>query len=59
MMDIQEIRTKVQEDEYVYSQHADLERKADDLTLFQVEEALLQGEILEQYPDTPDVVRVV
>ncbi|WP_431191222.1 DUF4258 domain-containing protein [Leptolyngbya subtilissima] len=32
--------------------HADIERKADDLTLMQVEEALLNGEVLEQYPDT-------
>ena len=32
--------------------HGDLERKADDLTLAQVEEALLDGEILEAYPDT-------
>jgi hypothetical protein len=29
-----------------------LERKADNLTLAQVEEALLNGKILEQYPDT-------
>jgi Domain of unknown function (DUF4258) len=51
-MDIEEIKTKVRANEYIYSYHADLERKADDLTLAQVEDALLTGEILEQYPDT-------
>lgn len=51
-MDIEEIKTKVHEHAYVYSHHADLERKADDLTLAQVEDAFLTGEILEQYPDT-------
>jgi hypothetical protein len=51
-MDIEEIKTKVRANEYIYSHHADLERKADDLTLAQVEDALLTGEILEQYPDT-------
>ena len=51
-MDIEEIKTKVCANEYIYSHHADLERRADDLTLAQVEDALLTGEILEQYPDT-------
>ena len=32
--------------------HADIERKADDLTLDQVEQALLSGSILETYSDT-------
>jgi hypothetical protein len=41
----------VRANEHIYSHHADLERKADDLTLAQVEDALLTGEILEQYPD--------
>jgi len=36
----------------MYSHHADLERRADDLTLAQVEDALLAGDIREQYPDT-------
>ncbi len=51
-MDIEEIKTKVRANAYIYSHHADLERKTDDLTLTQVEDALLTGEILEQYPDT-------
>jgi hypothetical protein len=51
-MDIERIQSKVATDDYVYTSHADLERKADDLTLRQVETALLGGRILEQYPDT-------
>jgi len=51
-MDIKEIQAKVRVNDYVYSQHAEIERKADELTIAQVEKALLNGEILEQYPDT-------
>jgi hypothetical protein len=32
--------------------HAEIEVRADNLTFGQVEEALLSGQILEQYPDT-------
>lgn len=51
-MDLEEIRTKVAAGEYVYSQHADIERRADGLTFSQVEAAIQGGTILEQYPDT-------
>ncbi|MGG6242303.1 DUF4258 domain-containing protein [Nodosilinea sp. AN01ver1] len=51
-MDIESIQEKTRAEEYVYTSHADIERKVDDLTLLQVEEALLNGEVLEQYPDT-------
>lgn len=51
-MDIEEIKAKVRTNQYFYSLHADMERQADGLTLAQVEEALLNGKILEQYPDT-------
>lgn len=51
-MDINAIKAKVRLSEYVYSQHAEIERRAEDLTFAQVEEALLSGAILEQYPDT-------
>lgn len=51
-MDIEEIKRKVRNDQYVYSQHAEIERRAEALTFAQVEEALLNGQILEQYPDT-------
>jgi len=52
-MDIEEIKAKVHANQYVYTYHdAEIERRADELTFAQVEEALLSGEILEQYPDT-------
>ncbi len=51
-MDIEEIQAKVRANEYVYSHHAEIERVADGLTFAQVEEALLKGEIFEDYPDT-------
>jgi hypothetical protein len=51
-VDIEAIKTRIRQDHYAYSLHADIERKAEDLTLAQVEEALLGSEILEQYPDT-------
>ncbi len=51
-MDIEEIKARVRADQYVYTSHAEVERKADELTFAQVEEALLNGQILEQYPDT-------
>jgi len=46
-----QIRQKVLHGGYIYTLHADLERKADDLAFYQIEEALLNGEIIENYPD--------
>lgn len=51
-MDITEIKAQVRNERYFYSVHADFERKADNLTLTQVESALLNGLILEHYPDS-------
>lgn len=51
-MDLEEIKARVRANQYAYSLHAEIERKAEGLTFAQVEEALLNGEILEQYPDT-------
>jgi hypothetical protein len=51
-MDIEDIKARVRNNQYVYTLHAEIERKADELTFAQIEEALLNGEILEQYPDT-------
>ena len=51
-MDSEEIKTKVLADQYAYTHHAEIQRRADELTFAQIEEALLSGEILEQYPDT-------
>lgn len=51
-MDIEHIKARVRHNQYVYTLHAEIERKAEELTFAQIEEALLSGEILEQYPDT-------
>ena len=52
MMDLEAIKNKVRHDQYMYSHHADIERRAEPLTFAQIEEALLNGDILEQYADT-------
>src|SRR3972149_5724700 len=51
-MNLEEIKDKVASDNYVYSLHAEVEARADDLTFAEVEEALVNGQILEEYPDT-------
>jgi len=51
-MDIEEIKAKVRVNQYVYSHHAEIERQVDELTFGQIEEALLNGEVLEEYSDT-------
>lgn len=50
-MTLEEIIKKVRNDEYDYTLHAEIERKADSLTFQQIESAIFEGEILEQYPD--------
>lgn len=51
-MDIEDIKKKVSQEQYVYSHHAEIERVVENLTFGQIEEALINAEILEQYPDT-------
>ncbi len=50
-MDIGQIKQKISNHEYIYTLHADIERKADELTFYQIEKSLLTGDILETYPD--------
>ena len=52
MLAIAWIQNKVKTREYYFSRHGDQERQNDNLTLFEVEEALCTGRILEQYEDT-------
>jgi len=51
-MDIEEIKRRVRENRYVYSHHDVIERRAESLTFIQIEQAILNGRILEEYPDT-------
>lgn len=52
MIDVENIKSCIRTNQYLYSLHADIERKADQLTFAQIEEALLHSDILEQYADT-------
>ncbi len=49
-MDIEEIKRRVRENDYVYSHHAVIERRAESLTFSQIDQAILNGRILEEYP---------
>lgn len=51
-MDIETIWNKINAGNYVYSLHADRERKHEELTWRDIITALLSGQILEDYPDT-------
>jgi len=52
MLDIEWICERIRSGEYYFSRHGDRERQNENLTLAEVETALLHGVILEQYPDT-------
>jgi len=52
-MDIEEIRERVKRNEYEISFHAEKERYAEDITFSDLESAICNGEILENYPDDP------
>lgn len=52
MLEIEGIQEWVRKGEYYFSKHGDGERQNDNLTVTEVEEALLTGKIIEQYEDT-------
>ncbi len=52
MIEIEWIRQKVREEKYFFSRHGDQERQNDNLYIGEVEDALLNSRILEQYEDT-------
>jgi hypothetical protein len=52
MFQIEWIVERVRNNEYYFSRHGDQERQNDDLTIAEVEEAILSGRILEHYEDT-------
>jgi hypothetical protein len=51
-MDVESVKTKIREGKFRFSLHAEMEAEADNLDIAQVIQAILRGEILEQYPDT-------
>lgn len=52
-MDIRLIRRKVRLEEYDLSVHAHLERQDEQITVEEIEKTLLNGGIIEKYPDDP------
>jgi len=52
-LDIEWIRQQVRSGNYEFSGHADDERQAERIPIADVEETLLNGEILEDYPNDP------
>ena len=55
MIEINWVKNKVIKDEYVYSRHGDKERQNDNLSMIEVDEAILNGRILDNYEDTEEV----
>lgn len=51
-MDIQIIKQRVREGRFLLSAHADQAAADEAIDIVEIREALLNGEILEQYPDT-------
>ena len=51
MITLEWIVSCVKRENYFFSQHADEERMNDNLTIKEIEESLLQGMILETYPN--------
>ena len=52
-MDIEEIKEKVKNNEYEISFHAEKERYAENISISDLETAIYNGEILEDYIDDP------
>ena len=52
MIDIAWIRDRMTASEFYFSRHGDQERQNENLTLDDVQEAIVRGRILEQYPDS-------
>jgi len=52
-MELEEIRTKIKRGEYDLSEHAHVERQAEHITVKEIEELILSGEIVEAYPKDP------
>jgi hypothetical protein len=52
-MDVGAIRRSVAEGKYEFSKHAEREREADMISTAELEEAMSNCEIIEEYPDDP------
>lgn len=52
-MDIREIKKFIKSHNYLISEHADEERIKDKLTVAELEESVLAGEVIEERPNDP------
>ncbi len=52
-MKIAEFKENIQNDKYEISYHAEKERYAENISIVDLESAISNGEILEDYPDDP------
>lgn len=52
-MNISFIRNKIRKEEYDLSAHAHQERQAEQITVDEIEKALLKGDIIEKYTNDP------
>lgn len=52
MLGIKWIQERIKKNEYYFSKHSDQERQNDNLTIAEIEEAILSGRIIENYADT-------
>jgi hypothetical protein len=52
-MELQTIQEHIRQGKYEISVHAEKERYAEDISLADIETAILNGEVLEDYPNDP------
>ncbi|MFQ6101120.1 MAG: DUF4258 domain-containing protein [Anaerolineae bacterium] len=52
-MDIARVKALVRQRRYKTSHHAEVEREAEAITIDDIKTAILNGELLEDYPDDP------
>ncbi len=52
MFEIEWLQKKIKNNKFYFSRHGDQERQKDGLAIFEIEEAILNGRILEQYENT-------
>ncbi|MBI2334720.1 DUF4258 domain-containing protein [Candidatus Daviesbacteria bacterium] len=52
-MDIRDIRKEIKAREYDLSEHAHKERQEEQITIQEIEQAILKGVIIEKYPEDP------
>ena len=52
MLTLEWIQNSIKKEKYYFSRHGDNERQNDNLAIIEIEEAILDGKIIEQYSDT-------